>query len=38
LPSLDNVSKVIVDETVIEGESEPFILYENLPHAARGGD
>jgi len=29
LPSLDNVSKVVVDETVIEGETEPFILYEN---------
>jgi len=29
LPSLDNVSKVVVDETVIEGEAEPFILYEN---------
>jgi len=29
LPSLDNVSKVVVDETVIEGEAEPFVLYEN---------
>ena len=29
LPSLDNVSKVVVDESVIEGEAEPFILYEN---------
>ena len=29
LPSLDNVSKVVVDETVIEGENEPYILYEN---------
>jgi ATP-dependent Clp protease ATP-binding subunit ClpX len=29
LPSLDNVSKVVVDETVIEGEAEPYILYEN---------
>jgi ATP-dependent Clp protease ATP-binding subunit ClpX len=29
LPSLENVSKVVVDETVIEGETEPFILYEN---------
>ncbi|MCH8057371.1 MAG: ATP-dependent Clp protease ATP-binding subunit ClpX [Proteobacteria bacterium] len=29
LPSLDNVSKVVVDETVIEGETEPYILYEN---------
>ncbi|MCH8258044.1 MAG: ATP-dependent Clp protease ATP-binding subunit ClpX [Proteobacteria bacterium] len=29
LPSLDNVSKVVVDETVIEGENEPYMLYEN---------
>jgi len=29
LPSLENVSKVIVDESVIDGESEPFILYED---------
>ena len=29
LPSLENVSKVVVDESVIEGEAEPFILYEN---------
>jgi ATP-dependent Clp protease ATP-binding subunit ClpX len=33
LPSLDNVSKVVVDETVIEGEAEPYILYENQPQA-----
>ncbi len=29
LPSLENVSKVVVDESVIDGESEPFILYED---------
>jgi len=33
LPSLENVSKVVVDESVIEGEAEPFILYENTPKA-----
>jgi ATP-dependent Clp protease ATP-binding subunit ClpX len=39
LPSIDNVSKVVVDETVIEGEAEPFILYENQdsPQQAAGG-
>jgi ATP-dependent Clp protease ATP-binding subunit ClpX len=38
LPSLDNVSKVVVDETVIEGESEPFFLYENeAQQQAAGG-
>ena len=31
LPSMENVSKVVVDETVIEGDAEPFILYENQP-------
>ena len=33
LPSLENVSKVVVDETVIEGEAEPFVLYENTQQA-----
>ena len=38
LPSLENVSKVVVDESVIEGESEPFIVYENLPSNAVSGE
>ncbi|MGB1198349.1 MAG: ATP-dependent protease ATP-binding subunit ClpX [Thalassotalea sp.] len=29
LPSMENVSKVVVDETVIKGESKPIIIYEN---------
>ena len=29
LPSLENVSRVVVDESVIDGDSEPFILYED---------
>jgi ATP-dependent Clp protease ATP-binding subunit ClpX len=33
LPSLENVTKVVVDETVIEGETEPYILYENTQQA-----
>jgi ATP-dependent Clp protease ATP-binding subunit ClpX len=37
LPSLENVSKVVVDESVIEGEAEPFILYESQPKKAAGG-
>jgi len=28
LPSLQNVSKVVVDESVINNQSEPFIIYE----------
>ncbi len=33
LPSLENVTKVLVDETVIEGETEPYVLYENTQQA-----
>jgi ATP-dependent Clp protease ATP-binding subunit ClpX len=28
LPSAENISKVVVDESVVRGESEPFIVYE----------
>jgi len=28
LPSADNISKVVVDESVILGESEPLLVYE----------
>ena len=38
LPSLENVSKVVVDESVIDGESEPFILYENTPSKTATGE
>jgi ATP-dependent Clp protease ATP-binding subunit ClpX len=38
LPSLENVSKVVVDESVIDGESEPFILYENIPGNVASGE
>jgi len=38
LPSLENVSKIVVDESVIEGESEPFIVYENVPASAASGE
>ncbi len=36
LPSMDGVSKLVVDESVIEGEAEPLMLYENQPQAASG--
>jgi len=29
LPSLNNVSQVVVDEAVVKGESKPFIVYES---------
>jgi len=30
LPSIENASKVVIDEAVIKGESQPIIMYENL--------
>src|SRR5210317_624895 len=38
LPSLENVSKIVVDESVIDGESEPFIVYENMAASAASGE
>jgi ATP-dependent Clp protease ATP-binding subunit ClpX len=29
LPSMENVSKVVVDETVVNGENKPYIMYES---------
>lgn len=29
LPSMQNVSKVVVDDAVVRGEAKPFIVYEN---------
>ncbi len=29
LPSLNDVSKVVVDETVVTGDSQPYLIYEN---------
>ena len=29
LPSLEGVSKVVVDESVINGDSQPYLIYEN---------
>ena len=30
LPSIESVSKVVIDESVIKGESEPMLMYENV--------
>jgi ATP-dependent Clp protease ATP-binding subunit ClpX len=38
LPSMENVSKVVVDESVIEGEAEPYVLYENQQQAAAASE
>lgn len=29
LPSVDNVSKVVIDESVIKGDSQPILIYQN---------
>ena len=31
LPSLENVSKVVVDESVINHQTEPYLIYSNAP-------
>jgi ATP-dependent Clp protease ATP-binding subunit ClpX len=31
LPSLENVSKVVVDESVISHQAEPYLIYSNAP-------
>ena len=39
LPSLENVSKVVVDESVIEHKSDPYLIYQTpapAPKAAAG--
>mgnify|MGYP003615449192 FL=1 len=40
LPSLENVSKVVVDESVIEHKTEPYLIYQTPPPAqkAASGD
>jgi|TARA_B110000438_G_scaffold30537_1_gene29921 ATP-dependent Clp protease ATP-binding subunit ClpX len=35
IPSLDAVSKVIIDSAVIEGESEPLLMYENIEQQSK---
>jgi ATP-dependent Clp protease ATP-binding subunit ClpX len=34
LPSLENVSKVVVDEGVINGTAEPYLIYSGVPQVA----
>jgi ATP-dependent Clp protease ATP-binding subunit ClpX len=35
LPSLEDVSKVVIDESVVNGESEPLLIFENSDRKAR---
>ncbi|GAB3678317.1 ATP-dependent Clp protease ATP-binding subunit ClpX [Salinisphaera aquimarina] len=36
LPAMENVSKVVVDEAVVNGDAQPYIVYENAD-ATRAG-
>ncbi|MCZ6584611.1 MAG: ATP-dependent Clp protease ATP-binding subunit ClpX [Gammaproteobacteria bacterium] len=36
LPSMTNATKVVVDETVVTGETEPYVIYETEEPAAVG--
>ena len=38
LPSLENVAKVVIDEGVISGTSEPILIYENQGPAKAASD
>ncbi|EXJ09618.1 ATP-dependent Clp protease ATP-binding subunit ClpX [Nitrincola nitratireducens] len=38
LPSMENVSKVVIDEGVIQGTSDPILIYENQEHAKAAPD
>ncbi|HET7369925.1 MAG TPA: ATP-dependent Clp protease ATP-binding subunit ClpX [Gammaproteobacteria bacterium] len=39
LPSMENVSKVVIDEGVVEGSNEPYIVYETeTPQLAASDD
>jgi ATP-dependent Clp protease ATP-binding subunit ClpX len=35
IPSLEKVSKVVIDEAVIQGESEPLLLFENAEPSSK---
>jgi ATP-dependent Clp protease ATP-binding subunit ClpX len=35
IPSLEKVSKVIIDAAVIQGESEPLLMYENIEPSSK---
>jgi len=36
LPSIEDVQKVVVDESVINGQSEPLLVYENVEKKVSG--
>ncbi len=38
LPSIEGVSKVVIDESVIKGESKPLMIYETTENQAAGAE
>ena len=38
IPSQNDVIKVVVDESVIENKSEPYLIYQNAPAKAASGE
>ena len=38
LPSMEGVSKVVIDAGVIAGDSEPLLIYKNKEHSAAAAD
>ncbi|MCW8828805.1 MAG: ATP-dependent Clp protease ATP-binding subunit ClpX [Gammaproteobacteria bacterium] len=38
LPSMESVSKVVIDEGVIDGESEPLLIYKSSEQSAAAAD
>jgi ATP-dependent Clp protease ATP-binding subunit ClpX len=38
LPSTENVSKVVIDESVIKGENLPILIYEDQQADKASGD
>ena len=38
LPSMDSATKIVVDETVVAGETAPYVIYESKEQVAVGDD
>jgi ATP-dependent Clp protease ATP-binding subunit ClpX len=38
LPSMENVAKVVVDDAVVRGDAQPYIVYENAEKSRAAGD
>jgi ATP-dependent Clp protease ATP-binding subunit ClpX len=38
IPSLDNVQKVVVDERAINGESEPYLVFDSESEVRTASD